>query len=294
AQHEPVLRRGLSGRGGAPIGMTRPIVSAPTLPAPLRTPLMKSVGCLVKLEVKQWTGSAKYRMVYAKVQEAIREGRITADSTLVEATSGSTGVALAYAGRMLGLPVELHALSSITPAKRERILSFGAQLIVHPAGTPVSALLEALRDKVQMEQGWHLGQFDRNPLLPSYRKLGAELLEQLQEEKQGPPEALACPVGTGGLIQGVGSLLREAFPGIRIIAVEPRAGISIDGIRNTDELHLGERDPYDRSFPDEVLRVDRPSCPCFVRGIPLGESASAMMNGLRPRKGMKILMIAPD
>ncbi|HZE97399.1 MAG TPA: pyridoxal-phosphate dependent enzyme [Planctomycetota bacterium] len=274
--------------------MTVTAVSSPALPVPVRTPILNTGVCGVKLEVKQWSGSAKYRMVYAKLQSAIAEGRVAAGTTLAEVTSGSTGVALAYAGRHLGLSVELHALASISAAKRERIRAYGARLVLHPEGTPVSSLLDSVRDRAARGLCWHLDQYDRRSLITAYEDLGHELVGQLREAGGVGPEAVACPVGTGGLIQGVGTSLRKAFPGIRVLAVEPGRGVAIDGIRNTDEFHLGDGDPYDRSFPDEVLHVRRPDCPSFVQGVPLGESASAVLEALQSRPELKILVIAPD
>ncbi len=274
--------------------MTPPVLVSSVLPDPVRTPLLRRGGLRVKAEVKQWSGSVKYRMVYAKVCRALREGVLEPGTVLAEVTSGSTGVALAYVGRLLGRRVELHTTPGIAADKRERILSQGAKLVVHPEGTDVGALLEELRRKSEKGGLWHLGQYDRASLVFAYEDLGRELLDQLVAEGGEPPSVFACPVGTGGLIQGVGAALRGAYPGIRVVAIEPRAGECIDGIRNTELLHLGAGDPYDRDFPDEVIRMGRPRTPGFIQGIPLGESGTAVLEALAARAGGELLMISPD
>src|SRR4029078_5280112 len=111
-----------------------------------------------KPEQGQRGGSVKYRMVYAKVQKALRQGVITPRTKLVEVTSGSTGVALALAGKLLGLKVEVHAYASISKDKRSRILEHGANLVLHPNTIGVDDLLDRVRAQIRDGVCWHLGQ----------------------------------------------------------------------------------------------------------------------------------------
>jgi cysteine synthase A len=269
-------------------------MAAVGLPVPLETPLLKIGPVWMKPELWQWTESVKYRMVYAKVQKALQKGVIGADTTLVEVTSGSTGAALAYVGRLLGVPVELHAYTSITPKKRAQIQDFGANLVLHPVETPITRLLEAVNAKVKAGGYWHLGQYDRQSTLAAYEDLGKELVAQLHQAEAIPPQVFLCPVGTGGLIQGLGFILKKAFPGIRVVAVEPSPGAAIDGARNTENFHLGANDPYDRSFPDETIRVARPERPSVIGEIRLGESASAAYELALAREWGTTIIVAPD
>lgn len=265
--------------------------SALELPPPRETPLLRSGNVLVKPELWQWTQSVKYRMAYAKVERAIGQGLLLENTTLVEVTSGSTGAALAFIGRTLGLGVELHAYESISPRRRAQIEGFGAKVVLHPSDTPVDRLLEMVRSRVQTGGTWHLDQYDRDSTAACYDGLADELLSQLRDAEA--PEAFVCPVGTGGLIQGVGARLRKEYPGIRVVAVEPAPGVSIEGTRNTDCLHLGELDPYDRDFPDEVLRVPHPDRRS-VGGVALGESASAALAVLEARTFGPAVIVGPD
>jgi len=262
------------------------------LPPPLETPILKCGNIWVKPEHGQRTGSVKYRMVYAKVRKALREGVLTPATKLVEVTSGSTGVALAYAGRMLGLKVEVHAYSTISTEKRTRILEQGANLVLHANHVPVADLLDQVRTAVRSGGMWHLGQYERETTTAAYEDLGRELVGQLRI-LQSLPQAFVCPVGTGGLIQGLGTVLRKSFPGLQVVAVEPEAGALIDGTRNT-ELYRLDDDPYDLQFPDEVVRVGRPSARWHMEGVDLGESASAAFEVACSRAWGSTVIVAPD
>jgi cysteine synthase len=267
--------------------------SVTSIPPPLRTPLIRAGPLWIKAESAQRTGSAKYRMVAAKVDAALRSGRISDGTTLAEVTAGSTGVALAELGRALGLPVELHAYESIAPEKKAAIEERGARLVLHPASVPVSAMLDAVRRAVASGRTWHLNQYDRSSTVAAYGELADELLGQLRE-LNSPPRIFLCPVGTGGLIQGIGAALRGAFPGIRVVALEPEAGATIDGIRNTELVHQGPDDPYDKCFPDEVLRVPAPATIVAVAGRSLGESSTAAFLAASSRGWESTLILAPD
>ena len=264
------------------------------IPAPFRTPLLHRRDLWIKAETCQRARSAKYRMVVAKIQRALALGEIAAGTTLIEVTSGSTGIALAHVGEMLGMPVELHAYRTISSSKRKAIDHRGASLVLHEPDVPVSRLLEEVRKKVADGGYWHLDQYARGSVVLSYEPLGREIVAQLAEAGAPAPKLFVCPVGSGGLIQGVGTVLRKEYPAIRVIAVEPEKGHSIDGARNTELHHLGEDDPYDPRFPDEVVRVPRPKSRVTVGAILLGESASAACAVAVARKGGPALVLAPD
>jgi len=269
-----------------------PATLALELPTPLETPLLRYGNFWVKPEQGQRTGSVKYRMVYWKLRKALQEGAIGARTRLVEVSSGSTGVALAYAGQMLGLKVEVHAYSTMAIEKRTRILGHGAELVVHPVTTSVDDLLELVSHRVRESGFWHLDQFDRTSTMAAYEDLGRELVAQLRGQNASP-EQFACPVGTGGLLQGLGTALRRAFPRLRIVAVEPAAGEAIEGTRNTELCRLKE-DPFDVRFPDEVVRVKRPSNRWSIGGVSLGESASAAVELACRRERSSFVIVAPD
>lgn len=264
------------------------------IPSPLRTPLIASDGILLKPEGAQRTGSVKYRMVWAKVQAAWESGRLTRDMTMIEVTSGSTGLALAEVGQALGVEVELHAYTHADDDKFERIHACGARVIRHASGVPMEALLEEVARKVRAGGTWHLGQYDRRSNSAAYATLADEIVEQIREGGAPRPGRFVCAVGTGGLIQGVGRRLREALGPLVVVAVEPEAGTRIDGMRNTDEAYLGARDPYDRAFPDLRHVVPAPQSRRTVDGHPLGWSATALLDLVARQHWKDVLVIAAD
>jgi cysteine synthase A len=248
----------------------------------------------VKPEGMQTGGSMKYRMVYAKLVAALEGGELHSDSTLIEATAGSTGIALAYLGQKLGVKVELHAYENVSPDKCARIRECGARLVLYSSEIPFNEILARVLYKSEDLGYWHLNQYDRKSTAKAYIPFGAELVSQIRELALPPPAVFVCPVGTGGLIQGLGKYLRDIFPRIRIVSVEPDPAATIDGMRNTDKLYMGENDPYDRSFPDERVLVPAPLASAYIGSCRLGASASAVYQMVRTKAWENVLMVAPD
>lgn len=269
-------------------------VSPTLLRAPVFTPLLREGSHWIKAEGGQPSGSVKYRMVYAKLRSALESGAIDPQTVLIEVTSGSTGVALAYAGKQLGLRVELHAYKTAGLAKRISIREFGAKLVLHPPETPMPELLDVVARKVEAGGYWTLGQYDRVSNAAAYSSLGKEIVEQVRQSSLPAPKSFVCAVGTGGLIQGLGGLLRWSFPGLKVVAVEPEPGASIDGMRNAEELNLGPRDPFDRSFPDERFTVPAPRENACVHGFRLGDSATAVYTLIRSKGWSDTITVAAD
>lgn len=264
------------------------------IPPPLRTPLIRRDGLLLKPEGAQRTGSVKYRMVWAKVRSAWESGRLAPGMTMVEVTSGSTGAALAEVGRTLGLRVELHAYESADEAKLAGIRAKGATVILHPNHVPMPALLDEVARKVRAGGHWHLGQYDRTSTSAAYEAISDEIVEQIGAAGEARPRRFVCAVGTGGLIQGVGRRLRRALAPLEVIAVEPVAGARIDGMRNTDAAHLGADDPYDRAFPDRRHLVPAPLRKRSVGGYEVGWSATALLDLVDRTDWRDVLVIAAD
>lgn len=264
------------------------------LSAPHCTPLVQHGSVWLKPESMQRSGSVKYRLVYARIIEAIAAGAMNPQTTtLTELTAGSTGAALAYAGACLGIGVVLHVYGGGSPEMYARLRQGGADLLTHPQATPISTLLHRLH--AQASTGvWHLNQYDRGKTIRAYRRFGEEIVQQFKTTGIRP-RRLVCAVGTGGLLQGLGSYLRQVWPDLSVVAVEPEPGISIPGMRNTDVSHLGPQDPYDTGFPDERLIVPSPSQRVDIGGHTLGLSATAVYQAIQRRQDWQnSLMIAAD
>lgn len=264
-----------------------------SVPSPVVTPLLRADGVWVKVEGRQRTGSVKFRLVASRISAALASGELRGGKTLLEVTSGSTGVSLAWVGKGLLLPVELHAYASTPREKLERMRELGARVVLYPSETPITDLLGEAERRVASGAAWHLGQYRRDAGHAAYGALAREVLAQIAEAGGPDPRIFVCPVGTGGLIQGAGRVLREALPGIEIIAVEPAEGASIEGMRPFTRLHLGDQDPFDLSFPDDVARVES-ALPIEVQGLRIGASASAALTLVRTRGWRDALVIAAD
>lgn len=257
------------------------------------TPLERLGSNWVKREGRQPSGSVKLRLVAERLRLAQAAGELSPERPLVELTAGSTGVALAWAGRQLGLAVEVHCLEGACEHKLARMRALGAELVLHPAESAVPALVEALRERHRGGHVWHLDQYRRARLIEGYRPLATELLEQLAEARVAP-SALVCPIGTGGLIQGLAGPLRERYPSLQVVAIEPAPGQAIDGLRNTAQFHGGEDDPYDRELPDRRVEVEAPPRRRLADGAWLGASASACLRWIEAEGLRDALVVAAD
>lgn len=267
-----------------------------TVSSPVHTPLVLSDdGTLIKLESQQISGSVKYRMVHRKVVDALERGDLGVGKTLIEMTAGTTGVALAHVGEQLGMSVEIHAYDSIDPEKLRKIQALGARVVLYHKSQPIQEIFAKIQGAVSDGWAWHLNQLDRDSIVNSYRPLADEIIHQTRELALPTPEVFVCPVGTGGVIQGVGSRLRQVFPDIQVFAVEPASGSTLDGCRNTTDLHMGDKDSYDRDFPDKTFYVESP-----VRGLKtgehtLGESASSVLHLAKSMvDGSRCLIVGAD
>jgi cysteine synthase len=264
------------------------------LPTPLCTPLIHQGAVWLKLEGGQITGSVKYRMVYTKVMAALAAGMIDAHTVLLEVTSGSTGVALAYMGSRLGVRVVLHAYQNACPRKCALIKEYGANLILHSPDIPLPRLLAHVSSQGEQQGYWHLNQYSRPAHIEAYHMLGQEIVQQFEMLGAPTPKIFACPVGTGGLIQGVGTYLRQVWPRLKIVAVEPASHVSIPGMRNTQVWHMGQEDPYDTGFPDIRVTVLAPENHTQVGGLVLGDSATSVYEMSQQVAWQDVLIIAPD
>jgi cysteine synthase (EC 2.5.1.47) len=170
-------------------------------------------------------GSAKDRPVRAMVEAAERAGELGPGDTLVEPTSGNTGIGLAMVGAAKGYGVVLVMPASQSKERRQVMRAYGAELELVEGD--ISAARERA-DRLEREQGHvQLRQFE-NSANPDahYRTTGAEILNQVGDRTV---DALVAGVGTGGTLTGTGRRLREAFPDLRVVAVEPAESAVLSG-----------------------------------------------------------------
>ncbi len=207
---------------------------------------------LGKLEGNNPAGSVKDRPALSMIQRAQERGDIKPGDTLIEATSGNTGIALAMAAAIKGYRMILIMPEDLSIERAQTMKAFGAELIL----TPKSGGMEYARDLAERMQaegkGRMLDQFanEDNPRI-HYETTGPELWEQTQ----GRITHFVSAMGTTGTITGVSRFLKEKNPAIRIIGAQPSEGSRIPGIRKWPQEYLPKI--YDASHVDELVYVSQ-------------------------------------
>ena len=184
----------------------------------------------VKLESANPTGSYKDRMALAMIEGAERDGSLGPGQTVVEYTGGSTGSSLALVCALKGYPLRVVSSDAYAAEKLRTMQILGAdvEVLSSPEGiTPelLPRMIERSREILEETGGYATDQFRNHDMLDGYRAMGDELLVQLD----GRVDAFCAYVGTAGCFTGVGRRLREALPGIRLVAIEPAESAVISG-----------------------------------------------------------------
>jgi len=225
------------------VGRT-PLVGLPALsPGP-------EVRLWAKLEERNPTGSVKDRAALYMIESAEKDGRLAAGATLLEPTSGNTGISLAMVARLRGYRL-ICVMPENTSAERRQLLEmYGASIIFSPAAGGSNEAVRVARRLAEQNPDWvMLYQYGNEANARAhYETTGPELLADLP----GITHFIAG-LGTSGTIMGVGRFLRERLPGVQIIAAEPRYGELVYGLRNMDEGFVPEL--YDESVLTSRISV---------------------------------------
>lgn len=191
----------------------------------IRTPIVELDGIYAKLECVNPTGSIKDRIAEFIIDESERKGLLKEGMTIVEATSGNTGIALAKYGREKGYKVVIVMPENMTEERRNLIREFGAELVLCGDGDFAEAV--RIRDEMALRPGYFNPDQFSNELNVEchYRTTGQEILDQIP----APIEAFVAGVGTGGSLIGIGRAIRERYPKACIVAVEPEESAVMSG-----------------------------------------------------------------
>ena len=192
----------------------------------------KKVHILAKLEGQNLGGSAstKDRVAKYMLDTAVKTGQLNKDKTIIEATSGNTGISLAWLGKKMGYNVTIVMPENMSKERQQLIRVFGAELILTEADKGVLGSMNTVKEMVSKSDKYYMPDQFANPANPiaHYETTGVEILDDFPYDKI---DYLIAGIGTGGTIVGVTKRLRENFPQVKTIGVEPPPGDCIQVLR---------------------------------------------------------------
>ncbi|HCW9436797.1 TPA: cysteine synthase A [Staphylococcus aureus] len=181
----------------------------------------------VKLEYQNPGGSVKDRIALAMIEKAEREGKIKPGDTIVEPTSGNTGIGLAFVCAAKGYKAVFTMPETMSQERRNLLKAYGAELVLTPGSEAMKGAIKKAKE-LKEEHGYFEPQQFENSANPEVHELttGPELLQQFEGKTI---DAFLAGVGTGGTLSGVGKVLKKEYPNIEIVAIEPEASPVLSG-----------------------------------------------------------------
>jgi cysteine synthase A len=273
-----------------------------------RIPRRGSARILGKLESLNPGGSVKDRIALAMIDEAERQGRLKPGDTIVEPTSGNTGIGLAMVAAIKGYRLILTMPEDMSLERRTLVSRFGAELILTPAIEGMTGAVYAAESLVADNPGYFMPQQFLNPANPEIHRLTTA--REVLKATQGQVDVFVAGVGTGGTITGVGEVLKQEVPGVRVVGVEPARSPVLQGGRARPHGIQGIGASFvpgvlNMEVLDEIIAVeDEDACRMAARltreeGLLVGISAGAnvvasTMIGDRLGAGRVVVTILPD
>lgn len=194
------------------IGQT-PVVVLNRLPGP------QDAQLLAKLESFNPGGSVKDRIALAMIESAEKQGLLRPGGTIIEPTSGNTGIGLAMVAAVKGYRLILVMPESMSLERRRLLQAYGAELVLTPAGEGMSGAVRKAEELAQELPGAFIPQQFNNPANPAIHR--ETTAREILAQTQGKLDALVAGIGTGGTITGVGTVLKASLPEVQLIGVEP-------------------------------------------------------------------------
>jgi cysteine synthase B len=239
-----------------------------------------NVYIYAKIEGNNPTGSIKDRIALKMIEQAEAEGTLIKGKTIIEPTSGNTGIGLAMIGTVKGYPVEIVMSSGVSIERRKIIESFGAKITLTDAKDGTDGAIRKARELVRDNPDKYFmpDQFsNKYNKMAHYKTTGEEIWKQTN----GRIDYFVSAIGTSGSIMGVGRALKENNPRIKIVCAHPVKGHYIQGLKNMEEAIVPEI--YDPSQIDETIMVETEVAYEMARkiikteGIFVGMSSGAAM-----------------
>ncbi|WP_353093490.1 cysteine synthase A [Tissierella praeacuta] len=266
-----------------------------------------SAEILVKIESFNPSGSVKDRAALYMIEAAEREGILTKGGTIIEPTSGNTGVGLAMMGAAKGYNVILVMPDTMSIERRKLMQAYGAKIILTEGKYGMAGSVELANQLAKDKNYFMPNQFaNKNNLTAHYETTGVEILQATD----GNIDAFIAGVGTGGTVSGTGKRLKEYNKDILVVAVQPdKSPVLTGGKPNGHKIQgIGANfipDIFDNDIVDEILDIDEETAYSYAKrlaaeeGILVGISAGANVAAAniiakRLGEGKKVLTILPD
>lgn len=257
-----------------------------------------AVRLYAKLEGNNPAGSVKDRIAKAMVEAAEREGRLSPGDTILEPSSGNTGIGLALVCRLKGYRLRVVLPENVSVERRQLLEIFGAEVVLSPAKEGSNGAIRVAQELDKEGDVVLLHQY-RNPANPEahYRGTGPEIWADCPEV-----DAFVAGLGTSGTLMGVGRYLKERKPSVRVVAVEPPAGEFVQGLRSLEEGYIPpifDPDMLDRRFivrPRESVEWTRrlvEECGIFA-GLSSGAVLAGAAKVAMEMEGGTVVALLPD
>jgi len=280
-----------------------------------QTPIVKlnrlvdedSADIYLKLEFMNPGSSVKDRIALAMIEDSEKKGLLKPGDTIIEPTSGNTGIGLAMVAAAKGYKSILVMPETMSIERRNLLRAYGAELVLTPGPEGMGGAIRKA-DELAKEHGYFIPQQFKNVSNPEVHRLttGPEIVDQMGDQL----DAFISGVGTGGTITGAGSVLKEAYPGIKIVAVEPEDSPVLSGGKPGPHKIQGIGAGFipeilNTDIYDEVIQIKNDVAMETARkvakeeGILVGISSGAAINAALQvakslGKGKKVLAIIPS
>ena len=258
---------------------------------------------LAKLEYFNPAGSVKDRIAKEMILDALEKGLINENTTLIEPTSGNTGIGLSAVATALNLKIIITMPETMSVERRNLMKAYGAELVLTPGSEGMKgAIAKAKELASQIKNSFIPGQFE-NPANPTahYKTTGPEIYEQTE----GKVDIFVAGVGTGGTISGIGKYLKEKNPEVKVVAVEPATGKG--GAHKIQGIGAGfVPETLDTKIYDEIITVENEDAfatgkeMAKTEGILVGISSGAALYAAKElakreeNAGKTIVVLLPD
>lgn len=261
----------------------------------------KNVTIYAKLEGFNPTGSIKDRIALKMIEQAEKEGILTKGKTIIEPTSGNTGIALAMIGTIKGYNVEIVMSTAVSIERQKMIKAFGAKLTLTDSEKGTDGAILKAKELVKEYPGKY---FMPDQFTNKYNKIAhyATTAKEIWEQTDGNIDYFVSSIGTSGTIMGVGLHLKEHNPNVKIVCAEPIKGHYIQGLKNMEEAIVPAI--YDPSKIDQKIIIESEKAFETTRkiakqeGILVGMSSGAAMNAAiaiaKKIQSGTIVVIFPD